>query len=728
MHLALVARAGSYAPGTPTGVNYDGFWEGLSLNNAGQVAFVAYLAGNGVDATNFWGLWLTSPADPNVPVLVTRGGSQAPGTPAGVNFQYFFAPAVLNNAGQTAVYADLAGSGVDDTNNRGIWLGAGGSLSLVTRMGDQAPGAAPGVTFGLLGAQSLNDAGQIAFPAYLAGSGVDETNNRGIWATDTAGILQLIARTGDLLEVAPGDLRTIDELSMHVFNGSSDGRPSAFNNLGQLVFAATFTDGSQGVFVSNAVAHLPGDFNDDGSVDAADYVFWRKTGGTQDGYNTWRANFGPAPSEGWSSGGSGATESASIPEPAGLALAATGLVVLISIGQGRPHQSTRRNLIQWRSRFVNRKGNCMPRFARRLSKVVVLSRSSMRRILMNPKKRISVALIGILALSSQSVKAEPPFWGTIFIDPDIITASDPTTFEGLTYAGQGFRWMYDRRVNNWTYVNAYLFNASFDDGLTAEIQVNPEFGSSNAALTEAQKYGAVIGRLPTALRADVQTVWIHQGTQPFGGGNNNLLIHTGQADLYAADGILEETFVHEASHTSLDAAHAASSGWLAAQAADGEFISNYARDYPNREDIAESFLPYFAVRYQLDRISQSLAGTILQTIPNRASYFEAQEFDMYPFVAGPLGDYNDNGTVDAADYVVWRKNGGSQDGYNLWRANFGRTAGSGSALPSAEPLSAAVPEPATLLLYVSCFWTTSIFAFRKPWRDRSHPRRLGNTT
>jgi hypothetical protein len=101
---------------------------------------------------------------------------------------------------------------------------------------------------------------------------------------------------------------------------------------------------------------------------------------------------------------------------------------------------------------------------------------------------------------------------------------------------------------------------------------------------------AVIGKLPTALRAEVQTVWIHRGTQPFGGGNNNVLIHTGQADLYFADGILEETLVHEASHTSLDTPHASAAGWLAAQAADAEFISTYARDNADREDFAESFL------------------------------------------------------------------------------------------------------------------------------------------
>ena len=127
----------------------------------------------------------------------------------------------------------------------------------------------------------------------------------------------------------------------------------------------------------------------------------------------------------------------------------------------------------------------------------------------------------------------PPFEGTIFIDPDIITSADPTTFQGLVAAGQGSRTMFDRRVNGWITVDAYLFDASYDDGLMAEIQVNPEF-SAAAALAEAEKYAEAIGRVPTALRVDVETAWIHMGVGPFGGGNNNLLIHIGQADLYVA--------------------------------------------------------------------------------------------------------------------------------------------------------------------------------------------------
>ena len=228
--------------------------------------------------------------------------------------------------------------------------------------------------------------------------------------------------------------------------------------------------------------------------------------------------------------------------------------------------------------------------------------------------------------------ASPPFSGTIFIDPDIISPADPSSFEALSDAGRGQRLMYDRRVNGWITVEAFLFDARYDDGLAIEIQVNPEFESAVAARAEAARFAPVIGRLPRALRVGVETVWIHQGTAPFGGGNHNLLIHIGQAERYWADGILEETLVHEAAHSSLDERHAAAPGWLAAQAADGTFISTYARDNPDREDIAESYLPYLALRHRADRISGQLAATIRDTIPNRVRYFDSLDLDLYPIL------------------------------------------------------------------------------------------------
>lgn len=225
----------------------------------------------------------------------------------------------------------------------------------------------------------------------------------------------------------------------------------------------------------------------------------------------------------------------------------------------------------------------------------------------------------------------PPFSGTVYTDPDILTPSDPTTYLGLSYSGRGERLMFDRRIDKWITLFPYLFPARYDDGLIIEIQVNPEFGIPKAAQAQAEKYAVVIGRLPTELRKDVKTVWIHKGNQLFGGGNNNLLIHTGIAeDHYIPEGVLEETLIHEAVHTSLDADHKDHPDWLAAQEADCTSISEYARDFPVREDLAESYLPYFAIRYKADRISESLKKTIERTIPHRIVYFDNQDFDMHP--------------------------------------------------------------------------------------------------
>jgi hypothetical protein len=76
----------------------------------------------------------------------------------------------------------------------------------------------------------------------------------------------------------------------------------------------------------------------------------------------------------------------------------------------------------------------------------------------------------------------------------------------------------------------------------------------------------------------------------------------------------------------------------------------------------------------------------------------------YSGSVGVPGDYNSNGVVDAADYVLWRKNVGgttlSNRGtgitgpvgtadYDFWRSRFGSTSGSGSSIAGGQN----VPEP-----------------------------------
>nr|HMP32231.1 T9SS type A sorting domain-containing protein [Saprospiraceae bacterium] len=121
-----------------------------------------------------------------------------------------------------------------------------------------------------------------------------------------------------------------------------------------------------------------------------------------------------------------------------------------------------------------------------------------------------------------------------------------------------------------------------------------------------------------------------EGNNDWGGGNKSILIHTERGLFYDSLGISEETLVHEASHTSLDEYHAKSPSWLDAQNKDNNYISSYARDNPEREDIAESFLLWLAVTYRSERISKVNLEKIIKAIPNRLKYFDNQNFKLNP--------------------------------------------------------------------------------------------------
>ncbi|MFM7661339.1 MAG: T9SS type A sorting domain-containing protein [Bacteroidota bacterium] len=236
----------------------------------------------------------------------------------------------------------------------------------------------------------------------------------------------------------------------------------------------------------------------------------------------------------------------------------------------------------------------------------------------------------------------PPYTITAYIDSNIIRTDDYSALHSISYAGQGMRWMFDRRTDDWEYLNAYLFDVGFDDSITTEVQVNPEFGSSSNAMIEACKYAFIIGQLPAFLRSETQKIWIHQGDESFGGGFNGVLIHTGGSPNYESLGILEEVLFHEATHTALDPLYASDPGWISAQNSDIGFISTYAASSPMIEDIAESFLAWFMVRQCERRLSGSDSITIAQTIPNRIAFFDSLNVEMYPLcINGTLSNVNE---------------------------------------------------------------------------------------
>ena len=97
------------------------------------------------------------------------------------------------------------------------------------------------------------------------------------------------------------------------------------------------------------------------------------------------------------------------------------------------------------------------------------------------------------------------------------------------------------------------------------------------------------------------------------------------------------------------------------------------------------------------------------------------EIDFTPQV-GTTGDYNGNGRVDAADFVLWRKTLGSTtdlradgDGdlsigngdYTVWRQNFGNP-------PGALGASFAVPEASSFALCIVSFAFNRVIRRRRP--------------
>jgi hypothetical protein len=94
-------------------------------------------------------------------------------------------------------------------------------------------------------------------------------------------------------------------------------------------------------------------------------------------------------------------------------------------------------------------------------------------------------------------------------------------------------------------------------------------------------------------------------------------------------------------------------------------------------------------------ITGQFASTTLPGLPEGLAWDVRYATDSVTLaVIEPIsGDFNKDGHVDAADYVIWRKlYAGDMTKYNDWRTNFGNPSGNGASE------NANVPEPTTVLL------------------------------
>ncbi|MEX0612005.1 MAG: hypothetical protein WD738_20210 [Pirellulales bacterium] len=123
-------------------------------------------------------------------------------------------------------------------------------------------------------------------------------------------------------------------------------------------------------------------------------------------------------------------------------------------------------------------------------------------------------------------------------------------------------------------------------------------------------------------------------------------------------------------------------------------------------NLIDGFTPTIGQMFTIltaDDVDDTFDTQLLPSVPNLSFEVTYNAQSVVLSVVPALdGDYNADGTVDAADYVVWRKNDGTQAGYDTWRAHFGATAGSGAAAANgsaeASPSQTAVPEPSSMIL------------------------------
>ncbi|HXE51785.1 MAG TPA: choice-of-anchor tandem repeat NxxGxxAF-containing protein, partial [Tepidisphaeraceae bacterium] len=131
---------------------------------------------------------------------VALSGQSAPGTSAPfLNFYH----ATINSAGRVAFTAQLD-LGPPDSFEVGIWSEGSGTLANVARVNQNAPGTSDQFQDFLAGDEQLilDDAGNVAFPAYTTGS---TTTPAGIWMGG-AGSLQPYALQNS---PAPGTSTTL---------------------------------------------------------------------------------------------------------------------------------------------------------------------------------------------------------------------------------------------------------------------------------------------------------------------------------------------------------------------------------------------------------------------------------------------------------------------------------------------------------------------------------------
>ncbi|MBL6679027.1 MAG: hypothetical protein ISQ42_04400 [Flavobacteriaceae bacterium] len=232
---------------------------------------------------------------------------------------------------------------------------------------------------------------------------------------------------------------------------------------------------------------------------------------------------------------------------------------------------------------------------------------------------------------------DPPFSGTMWDLPDLIKSSDYTVYSSSTYQGILDRLFYDKSIPDFITYPAHLYKVNFGDGLSVDFEIYSEFNQEEASNLE-QKYAPLMGQLGKELRKNIKSIEFLKGEEVASAQRSddlsyaNITFHTewlnNTVETRPDGDRTEELFIHEAAHLSIDPYVYGQQGWTDAVNLDGNYLSTYAKDNPDSEDVAETFQAYIAVKFFPERITSSLRDTILSICLNRFKYFDSLNLDL----------------------------------------------------------------------------------------------------
>jgi autotransporter-associated beta strand protein len=216
------------------------------------------------------------------------------------------------NAGTLAITGTIPGN--VEVNSGGTLIGIGNIGGTTTVNGGFAPGASAGTI--TIGGLAMSPGGTLDFE-------LGDPERDHIIVTDDGNI----SLAGTLTVSLIGGFTPALGQSFALFEGAIGSVTGAFSSIVAPVFNGHTFGITYGASSAMVEVVLAGDFNRDGSVNAADYVAWRKGFGTiytQNDFNIWRAHFGQTVG-----GGAGDQSSkTTAPEPASVLLLSIGLAML----------------------------------------------------------------------------------------------------------------------------------------------------------------------------------------------------------------------------------------------------------------------------------------------------------------------------------------------------------------------------------------------------------------